>query len=1431
MIPRISAFANLPTPVKIGLLVASGGGLITVLYVLFPPQLLWILFLGLAVVALLVVLYWRLLKRFKQRKAAPMQRELMDNTAATPQGVSKAAHVAKLDDLRKKFEGGVAQFQAAGKSLYSLPWYIIVGEPGSGKTEAIRHCNVGFPPGLQDEFQGAGGTLNMNWWFTDHAVILDTAGRLMFEEVETGGSSEWREFLNLLKKSRPRCPINGVLLVIPADSLIRDTADEIEQKASKIARQFSVIQRALDVRFPVFVVVTKSDLINGFRDFFENLTDPQLQHQILGWSNPGPLDEPYNTDFVDQHLKAIRGRLFRRRLALMQEIVSEEPGVEQQRAADTLYAFPQSLGKIAPRMARYLELIFSVGSQWSGKPLFFRGIYFTSSMREGSVLDADLAESLGMSIDSLPDGRVWERDRAYFLRDLFVKKVFREQGLVTYATDAKKQHSRRKAIVLLSAAASVVLLLLFTFYAASSFGRSIGKLKPYLTDPANWIGSGQYGRLKVIEGQEDDYGYYGKSTLKLPEGTKRSDFAAHLVSTITEWEKTGIHWMFAPAAKFAEFEADKLNRAQAVVYEVGVLQPFLGAASDMMDTQRNGTWTRDEPETKALRQLLQIRASRLLQEEGPYSTKTFLDPLAEYVLKHDPNQVQLYQEDKDDLHRPLAAIYGKTWHPADLLGTDPNATDAAIERGVGLFIDYWKDPNQVGRYSRDYAEVETIVQLKEAVRDFNDAEQLILGLGDEFDLKSKTSAVRDLDNYVKRWNERFEQLRKAKESVDSCAGTAGSAGSLETLWTKVTNTVRQQVSENYDFLLSELQDVNEPEDAFLSRIRSSLQAARNEMLDRLREDRFTEALKELDRDFWMQSGGKRLYGIRFDMYTQANRELSVEKSLSSINEVTGAILQVKKAVTDARANIDVLQELNRNAFRVEQAAKISRDTLNLAERRQLYAIAERGLRAAPSTAAELTTLTAKQAQQPWAGIDGLKALMQKQAKGEISGSPLKDIEKYDPNAAATVLDAWKALGTTLEEALPQEGGLKKRYADANGIYAEYAEQCLNYWFGEVPKYVITNKAQDDSQRIKDLTVTSVLTQLHDQIGNPLEKVRVRLGGHISPSHKTVEQFRANLDKLKSRYDTTYRQCRKLVSKWRELSDEASQARTTLLSMAPADYRDDYAHIPSSYETPAQFVDMYWVELTCTLVRQLADQVQSEGTEALDKLLAEYGNKFPLAREGKQDLSLAEFKESLSWLRKAVPLEEYAPGTLGAGEKTRIDKVDTELRRLREPLAITPQQTRVEGIIQVFRGLPGGETPYYCRITLLGANNQEAALLDQVREFAITQGSDETVRRTRQQADAFVGTVKYPGPPVTIAFYTYRKDSDPAALGRMEFSQPWACLRMLHECSVPDKEQGYVRLYQDKMPAGLWLKLEFCRERDGSGPVSFPRINDWPSVKD
>ncbi|HUT30738.1 MAG TPA: type VI secretion protein IcmF/TssM N-terminal domain-containing protein [Sedimentisphaerales bacterium] len=1397
--------------------------------------------IGIAVVTLLLVLYWRVLKWLKKRQAAPMERGLMENTSATPQGISAPAHVARLDDLRKKFEQGVQKFAAAGKSLYSFPWYLIVGEPGSGKTEAVRHCNVGFPPGLQDEYQGAGGTLNMNWWFTDHAVILDTAGRLMFEEVETGGSSEWKEFLSLMRRYRTRCPINGVLLVIPADSLIKDTADEIERKASKIARQFDLIQRALDVRFPVFVVITKSDLINGFRDFFDNLQDPQLQHQILGWSNPAPLDEPYNPDFIDQHLKTIQGRLYRRRLALIQEVTSEESGIDKVRAIDTLYAFPLSITKIAPRLARYLELIFSVGSQWSCKPLFFRGIYFTSSMREGSALDEDLAESLGVPVDSLPDGRVWERDRAYFLRDLFTKKVFREQGLVTYATNAKKLHSRRKTAVLISAAASVALLLLFTIYAANRFSRSIGKMEGYFANAARFVGPTGQNELEIIKKEgENNYRYigrtkiYDKANKPIPD-VMRLNFSAGLADTVLQWEKEGVPWIFALAARVAEgIEPEKLRKAEAVVYEKGVLHPLLNAARDLMDTQTNGRWTREDNETRLLRHLIRIRAGKSFDEDGEYSPEVFLDPFVRYIFAHDElggyeedlvKQIKLYDEDKARLHYPLRLVYGTSW-PAESFKSDPNDRDVAIEHGADLFNKYWKDPNRISQARQDSTQIKTLNSLRGAISRFNSAEEAILLLGGRG--SDGPHALSQLKSSNSRWDEAVKNLSEARRSIVEYSRTLEDSRSLGSLWSTVSTEALKDVNENYEFLLDELKEVRKGE--FLGEIRDELEMTRSEIIASLSNSDLTRELDQLDRGFWTQRNGRRLYEIRFEMYKNADEQVRVARHLSELNQVAGAVNEVNRAIKAARDKIRELGALDPGAFRLQQAHDVSMSVLDGAEQRQLSDVLKGGLvEAAPKNMEELAKLIEKGGGMDWPAT-----------------VPTKIVDKkYDPSAAAAVLEGWVILGDVLRDAskkyeLLDETHLNELYRDANGVYVEYVRRYVNYWLQTVPDHFIRSIIPQENQwqaqhlQLRKLDVLDVSAQLN-KFGKDIEENALgRFEKYIPAGEQKVRQFRKDMGKLADNF--FQKRCERTLEKWGSLSGEAFEARNELLSNNPILVGKDY--LAFSAGSPTEFVEAYWTELTHYSLRLIADQVQREGEEAFENLRARYGSKFPLERDSTQDLTLAELKDALSLSKRALPRKQYDPGTIGAGAETGVANVDKQFGQMRALVLPQSSSTWAEGIRQVLQGIPESVDPYYCRITLLSESQQrellrqgEELLLDYLTEFRLLQGSGKSGRfSTRSRENHSMGMVKYPGPSVTVEFFQYPSDAE--ARTSLEFPGPWASLRMLHQCSDECKK-GYIKL-NVKTKEGLGgvfcLQLEFFKDSDGTNKLDLPRPDQWPSLK-
>ena len=99
----------------------------------------------------------------------------------------------------------------SSKFIYELPWYIIVGAPGSGKTTALVNSGLDFPLAGQygkAALQGIGGTRNCDWWFTDQAVVIDTAGRYTTHDSnEDVDKTEWQGFLGLLKKYRPRQPV------------------------------------------------------------------------------------------------------------------------------------------------------------------------------------------------------------------------------------------------------------------------------------------------------------------------------------------------------------------------------------------------------------------------------------------------------------------------------------------------------------------------------------------------------------------------------------------------------------------------------------------------------------------------------------------------------------------------------------------------------------------------------------------------------------------------------------------------------------------------------------------------------------------------------------------------------------------------------------------------------------------------------------------------------------------------------------------------------------------------------------------------------------------------------------------------------------------------------------------------------------------------
>ncbi len=502
--------------------------------------------------------------------------------------------IARLDDLRKNFQKGIDAFAEYGKDIYSLPWYVVVGEPGSGKTEAIRRSELRFPDRLQDRLQGTGGTYSMHWWFTNNAIIIDTAGAML---TQPEAAERFEEFLTLLKKNRPDCPLNGMILTVPVDSLIIDPPHIAEEKAATIAAQLSIVQKALDVRFPIYLMISKSDRLPCFREYFDAPGQGAFEREMMGWSNPDPLGTAFDPHRIQDALDTIATRLRGRALALLADPIARNPGSRRADEVDALYAFPSHVRSLGPRLQRYLDIIFQ-GGTWATRPPFFRGLYFTSALREGSQLDDQLASALGLKVESLPSGGVFVREKSVFLRDMFLEKIFPEQGLVTRLTNIAG-HMRRRLIVFYGATAALLALTLGWAWLIKS------KLAKELeTDQKSWLAvnrTWQNGTLLPILEKRPSiiapptatgapaplyppaWGYTLREEVPAYPSVRASKTRlAALTDLHTRTaENMDFGWVFRPVAEWSDFE---MRRRQAFLttLENSTLKPLVDAARERM---------------------------------------------------------------------------------------------------------------------------------------------------------------------------------------------------------------------------------------------------------------------------------------------------------------------------------------------------------------------------------------------------------------------------------------------------------------------------------------------------------------------------------------------------------------------------------------------------------------------------------------------------------------------------------------------------------------------------------------------------------------------------------------------------------------------------------------------------------------------------------
>ncbi len=340
----------------------------------------------------------------------------------------------ELHQIRERFDDALSvlkklNFNKSGfkKALYELPWYVIIGPPGAGKTTALVNSGLEFP--LAEKFgkgalKGIGGTRNCDWWFTNEAVLVDTAGRYVTQDSHrVADSSAWEGFLNLLKRHRTRRPINGVIVSISLQDLLIQSEEERLHHAKVIRSRIDELMEKLEIRFPIYVMFTKTDLISGFSEFFEDL-NKEARSQVWGISFPNALQptESPDFDFLEKEYQHLMTRIYDKlMLRVHQERDLKRRGVIQN--------FPQQMENLKPILSHFLRNTFAK-NRFQHQP-FLRGIYFSSGTQDGTPIDR-LMTTVGKSFgfDAHHIAMEQNEGKSFFIEKLFKDVVFPEAELV-----------------------------------------------------------------------------------------------------------------------------------------------------------------------------------------------------------------------------------------------------------------------------------------------------------------------------------------------------------------------------------------------------------------------------------------------------------------------------------------------------------------------------------------------------------------------------------------------------------------------------------------------------------------------------------------------------------------------------------------------------------------------------------------------------------------------------------------------------------------------------------------------------------------------------------------------------------------------------------------------------------------------------------------
>lgn len=370
-----------------------------------------------------------------------------------------------------------------GRSLHQIPWYLVLGEENAGKSSFISRSSQSFAltrtarSCTTQTSSDPDLAFDIDWWIGDEAVLIDPPGEFISQperqpppasapaapaedaaadtetitdpavaqvEQPTGlpaGAERrlWHHLIDWLARSRSRRPLNGVVLMVDMVSLFERPPNERRNLAYLLRARLNELGHELGTRLPLYVVLSKFDLLDGFEALFAKLP-ASAREEVQGFT--------FSLDAVED-FDAWLGELtvaYDRFVDVLNMKVMRAMGDPQPaEVREQLFCLMRQLSGSREILLRFLGDV--LGSDRYTTPALVRGVYLSSVYQRGVVSNLFVEASARAYGFPAPVSSAKPQGHSvvYFAQHLLQQVVYPEAGL---AGDNFKVARRKRRLLL-----------------------------------------------------------------------------------------------------------------------------------------------------------------------------------------------------------------------------------------------------------------------------------------------------------------------------------------------------------------------------------------------------------------------------------------------------------------------------------------------------------------------------------------------------------------------------------------------------------------------------------------------------------------------------------------------------------------------------------------------------------------------------------------------------------------------------------------------------------------------------------------------------------------------------------------------------------------------------------------------------------------------